>query len=165
MVDVTIWVLVPPVSGGLAFLTATMLRRDDIPETVGVPLLAALVGGIIANVRLGVIPADPGESQELIASLAARLVDTPGVAGVGPVAVIATVLVAAAGFAFIRRRTRESVDEGVRTFLLILGSVVAFSSVVSTVAARVRRVRASEASGSDTAAGEAVARRNASTAF
>ena len=98
MVDVTFWTLVSPMSGGLAVLTATMLRRDDIPETVGVPLLAALVGGIIANVRLGVIPADPGKSQELIASLAARLVDTPGVASVDPVAVIATVLVTAAGF-------------------------------------------------------------------
>ncbi|OYR75132.1 anion permease, partial [Halorubrum ezzemoulense] len=35
------WALVPPVSGGLAYVTATLLRRDDIPETVGVPLLAA----------------------------------------------------------------------------------------------------------------------------
>ena len=33
----TFWLLVPPVSGGLAFLTATLLRRDEVPETVGVP--------------------------------------------------------------------------------------------------------------------------------
>src|SRR6056297_3392875 len=52
----TFWALVPPVSGTLAYLTATILRRDDIPETVGVPLLAAVVGAIVANVQLSVIP-------------------------------------------------------------------------------------------------------------
>ncbi len=36
-----------------AYLTATLLRRDDIPETVGVPLLAGIVGGIVANVFEG----------------------------------------------------------------------------------------------------------------
>ena len=41
------WVLVPPVSGGLAYLTATILRRDDIPETDVVPLLAAVCGGVV----------------------------------------------------------------------------------------------------------------------
>src|SRR6056297_4098801 len=43
----TFWVLVPPVSGGLAYLTATLLRRDDVPETLSVPLLAGVVGGIV----------------------------------------------------------------------------------------------------------------------
>jgi phosphate/sulfate permease len=127
------WALVPPVSGGLAYATATMLRRDDVTETVGVPALAALVGGIIANIRLGVIPSAAGESQGSIAGFVALSVDAPGVAGVDPVAVLATALVAAAGYWFIRRRTRESVDEGVRTFLVILGSVVAFSSGGSQV--------------------------------
>ncbi len=127
------WALVPPVSGGLAYATATMLRRDDIPETVGVPALAALVGGIIANIRLGVIPSTAGESQGSIAGFAALSVDTPGFAGIDPAAVLATLLVAAAGFWFIRRRTQESVDKGVRTFLVILGSVVAFSSGGSQV--------------------------------
>src|SRR6056297_3688684 len=52
----TFWVLVPPVSGGLAYTTATILRRDDIPETVGVPVLAAVVAAIVANIDLAVIP-------------------------------------------------------------------------------------------------------------
>src|SRR6056297_4213121 len=46
---VTFWILVPPMSGGLAFGTATMLRREEVPETVGVPLLAAVVGGIVSR--------------------------------------------------------------------------------------------------------------------
>ena len=127
------WVLVPPVSGGLAYLTATLLRRDDIPETVGVPLLAAIVSGIVANVRLGVIPSPPEASQSSIAGFIARGVETPTVAGVDVLAVLVTIAAAAAGFGFIRRRTRASAEDGIRTFLIVLGSVVAFSSGGSQV--------------------------------
>jgi phosphate/sulfate permease len=127
------WALVPPVSGGLAYLTATLLRRDDIPETVGVPLLAAVVGGIVANVQLGVIPSPPDATQSSIAGFIARQAETPAVAGVDPLAVLVTLAAAAAGFLFIRRRTQASVEDGIRTFLIILGSVVAFSSGGSQV--------------------------------
>ena len=129
----TFWVLVPPVSGGLAYLTATVLRRDDIPETVGVPLLAALVGGIIANVQLGVIPSPPGQAQNSIAGFVAGFVEAPTVVGLDVVAVLVTLAAAAVSFQFIRRRTQQSVDQGVRTFLVVLGSVVAFSSGGSQV--------------------------------
>ena len=129
----TFWILVPPVSGGLAFLTATLLRRDDIPETVGVPLLAAVVGGIVANVEMSVIPAPPGETQNSIAGFLAGLVGAPAVGPVDPVVVAVTVLAAAGSFRAIRRRTQESVEGGVRTFLVVLGAVVAFSSGGSQV--------------------------------
>ncbi|RLM63919.1 anion permease [Halorubrum sp. Atlit-8R] len=127
------WALVPPVSGGLAYLTATLLRRDDIPETVGVPLLAAAVGGIVANVRLGVIPSPPDAAQSSIAGFVARQVGAPTLVGVDPVAALVTLLAAAAWFAAVRRRTLASVEDGIRTFLLVLGSVVAFSSGGSQV--------------------------------
>ncbi|GGO02680.1 inorganic phosphate transporter [Haloarcula pellucida] len=123
----TFWVLVPPVSGGLAYLTATILRRDDIPETVGVPLLAAVVGGIVANVQLSVIPAPADATQNSIAGFFAMLVPLPGIT------VLATALAAVASFLFIRRRTQQSVDKGIKTFLVVLGSVVAFSSGGSQV--------------------------------
>ncbi|MFB6243307.1 MAG: anion permease [Halobaculum sp.] len=127
------WALVPPVSGGLAYLTATVLRRDDIPETVGVPLLAAVVGGILANIQLAVIPSPPSTTQSSVAGYLSRLVETPTVAGVDPVAVLVTVVAAAVSFSFIRRRTQESAEAGIRTFLIVLGSVVAFSSGGSQV--------------------------------
>ncbi|OYR42983.1 anion permease [Halorubrum sp. Ib24] len=127
------WLLVPPVSGGLAYLTATILRRDDIPETVGVPLLAAVVGGIVANVQLGVIPSPPDASQSSVAGFIARQVETPMVADVDPVVVLVTLTAAAAWFLLIRRRTQASVEGGIRTFLIVLGSVVAFSSGGSQV--------------------------------
>jgi phosphate/sulfate permease len=138
----TFWVLVPPVSGGLAYLTATLLRRDDIPETVGVPLLAALVGGIVANLQLSVIPSPPDATQASLAGFAARTVGVgsllpvgplPVVGSLDPVAILTTVVFAAASFQFVRRRTQQSVERGVRTFLVLLGSLVAFSSGGSQV--------------------------------
>jgi len=127
------WILVPPVSGGLAYITATVLRRDDIPETVGVPLLAAVVGGIIANVQLGIIPSPPGRSQNSIAGFVADQVGAPAVAGIDPTLVAVSLAAAGASFWYIRRRTQASVDAGIRTFLVVLGSVVAFSSGGSQV--------------------------------
>jgi phosphate/sulfate permease len=129
----TFWALVPPVSGGLAYLTATILRRDDIPETVGVPLLAAVVGAIIANVQLAVVPSPPDATQSSLAGFLARQVGTPTLAGLDPVVVLVTLTAAAVSFRFIRRRTQQSVEKGIRTFLVLLGSVVAFSSGGSQV--------------------------------
>jgi phosphate/sulfate permease len=138
----TFWMLVPPVSGGLAYLTATILRRDDIPETVGVPLLAGLVGGIVANLQLSIIPSPPGVTQASLAGFAARTVGVgsllpvgplPVVGSLDPVAILTTLLFAAASFQFVRRRTQQSVERGVRTFLVLLGSLVAFSSGGSQV--------------------------------
>jgi phosphate/sulfate permease len=127
------WALVPPVSGGLAYLTATLLRRDDIPETLGIPILAAVVGGIVANVRLSVIPSPTGAEQGSIAALVGGIVPLPAVGGVNPAAVAATLLFAALSFRLIRRRMQASVDKGIKTFLVVLGSVVAFSSGGSQV--------------------------------
>jgi PiT family inorganic phosphate transporter len=128
----TFWVLVPPMSGGLAFLTATILRRDDVPEHLSVPLLAAVVAGILANVRLGVIP-HPTRAQGSAAQAIALVVGGPSVSGIDATIVFVTLLFAAAGFYFIRRRVQASVERGIRTFLLVLGSVVAFSSGGSQV--------------------------------
>ena len=126
------WMLVPPMSGGMAFATATILRRDDIPETVGVPLLAAVVGGILANIRLGVIP-HPDRAQGSVAEAVSIALGQPLVAGVDVLVPLTTLVVAAAGFQFIRQKTKRSVDKGIRSFLLILGAVVAFSSGGSQV--------------------------------
>jgi phosphate/sulfate permease len=130
---VVFWALVPPVSGGLAYLTATLLRRDEVPETVGVPLLAAVVGGIVANVQLSVVPAPTGETQNSVAGYVSDVLAAPTVGSVDVAVVVTTVVAAAASFGFIRRRTKESVDRGIKTFLLVLGSVVAFSSGGSQV--------------------------------
>jgi PiT family inorganic phosphate transporter len=129
----TFWLLVPPVSGGLAFATATLLRREDVPETLSIPLLAALVGAIVANIRLSIIPSPAGAEQGSLAGLAAGVISTPAVAGVDAATVLATLVVAAVSFQLIHRQTVASADRGIRTFLTVLGSVVAFSSGGSQV--------------------------------
>ncbi|ELZ21660.1 phosphate transporter [Haloterrigena salina JCM 13891] len=128
------WALVPIMSGGLAYATATVLRRDDVPETTGVPLLAGIVGAIVANVRLGVIP-DPTAEQGTLAGFVARQF------GGGPALVgefdlgtaLVTIGVGALAFYWVRERVRDSVEDGIRSFLLVLGGIVAFSSGGSQV--------------------------------
>ncbi|SEH46915.1 Phosphate/sulfate permease [Halopenitus malekzadehii] len=129
----TFWVLVPPVSGGLAYATATLLRHDDVPETLSIPFLAALVGAIVANVRLSILPSPTGAERGSLAGLASGVVSTPTVAGVDAATIIATLVAAAVSFRLIRRRTVASVDRGIKTFLIVLGSIVAFSSGGSQV--------------------------------
>ena len=126
------WALVPPTSGGLAYVTAMVLRRDDVPDTIGIPLLAAAVGAILAHVRLGVIP-HPTRNEGTLAEAVAFALGRPTVLGVDIVGIVVTLLVALVGFQVIRRRTEASVDDGIRTFLLALGGVVAFSSGGSQV--------------------------------
>ncbi|ADD05538.1 transport protein (probable substrate phosphate/sulfate) [Natrialba magadii ATCC 43099] len=130
----TFWLLVPFMSGGLAYATAVTLRRDDIPESVGVPLLAAIVGAIVANIRLGAIP-DPAAEQGTLA----RFLSQPF--GGGPVLVgdvdlgmiFVTIGIGALAFYWIRKHVLDSVDHGIRSFLLVLGGIVAFSSGGSQV--------------------------------
>ncbi|NHN46745.1 inorganic phosphate transporter [Halostella sp. JP-L12] len=127
----TFWLAVPFMSGGIAYLTAKLLRRDDVPDAVGVPLLAGVVAGIVANVSLGVVPSPT--AQGTLAGFFSRLLGEPAVGGVAVVEVGTTVAFAALGFALVRRRMLASVDAGIRTFLIALGSVVAFSSGGSQV--------------------------------
>ncbi|MDS0476127.1 inorganic phosphate transporter [Natrinema sp. 1APR25-10V2] len=128
------WALVPIMSGGLAYATATILRRDDVPETVGVPLLAGVVGSIVANVRLGVIP-DPTADQGTLAGFVARQFGGGPTlaAGIDLGTILVTVAIGALAFLWVRARVRVSVEGGIRSFLLVLGGIVAFSSGGSQV--------------------------------
>jgi phosphate/sulfate permease len=130
----TFWLLVPFLSGSLAYATAVILRRDDVPETVGVPALAGVVGAILANVRLGVIP-DPTAAQGTMAGyLARRIGSGPTLAGgVDLGTALVVVGFGAASAYLVRRRIRADVEGGIRSFLLALGAVVAFSSGGSQV--------------------------------
>ncbi|WP_276249797.1 inorganic phosphate transporter [Haloarcula rara] len=128
------WVLVPPTGASIAYLTASMLRREDVPDTVAIPLLGGLVGVVVANVTLEALPATAG-TRPTIANFVSRLLGpTPKVVGTYDLAMVATTLACGAGLFFVlRRQTRQSVDVAVRRFLLALGGLVAFSSGGSQV--------------------------------
>ncbi|WP_233554037.1 inorganic phosphate transporter [Halococcus sp. IIIV-5B] len=127
------WVAVPFVSATIAYGTATLLRRDDVPETVSVPALAGLVGAILANVRLAIFPGPEG--QGTLAGFVSRRVGSGPelVAGYDLVSVVVSLAFGAVVFLALRRRMQASVDAGIRGFLVGLGAVVAFSSGGSQV--------------------------------
>lgn len=126
------WLAIGPFAGGVAYATATVLRRDDVPEEVGVPLLAAVVGAVVANMTLSVLPSD-GATSTLAGVVSQRVGTTPGVAGYDLAMLLTTLAVATLGFAVMRRATAEEPERGIRRFLVGLGALVAFSSGGSQV--------------------------------
>ncbi|MFC5277314.1 anion permease [Halorubrum rubrum] len=128
------WVLVPPTGASIAYLTASVLRRDDVPDTVGIPVLGGLVGVVVANVTLEVLPASTGTRPTIANFVSRSLGSTPRVVGSYDLTMVATSLVCGVSvFLVLRRQTRQSVDVAVRRFLIALGGLVAFSSGGSQV--------------------------------
>jgi PiT family inorganic phosphate transporter len=123
---VTLWVAVPFVGGGIAYTTARLLRAERVPERVAVPLLAGVVGLVLANVEF-VLLGPAGESASLAATLAGPL---PG----GSVAVGAvSLLLAAVATLLLYREMVRNEARGQRRFLLVMGGLVAFSAGGSQV--------------------------------
>ena len=124
---VTLWVAVPFVGGGAAYGTARLLRNERVPEITAVPLLAGLVGAILANVEF-VLLGPAGEAASLAATAATAL----GFTSVG--GLVGVTLVAAAAVALaLRLDMRGDPADGQRHFLLALGGLVAFSAGGSQV--------------------------------
>ncbi len=128
------WLLVPPTGASIAYVTASILRREDVSDTLAIPLLGGLVGVVVANVTLALLPAAPG-TRPTIANLVSRwLGPTPAVAGAYDLAMVATSLgCGTAVFLLLHRQAQRSVDVAVRRFLIALGGLVAFSSGGSQV--------------------------------
>jgi len=123
-----LWVAAPFVGGGIAYGTARLLRAEGVPERVAVPLLAGVVGLLLANVEFVLLgPADGS------ASLAAALA-RPLTGGSGTVAVVAVSVSFAALVAVVlyREMVRDEA-RGQRRFLVVMGGLVAFSAGGSQV--------------------------------
>ncbi|MFC7044030.1 anion permease [Halobacteriaceae archaeon GCM10025711] len=123
----TLWLLVPVVGGSVSYGTARLLRDERLPERVSVPLLGALVGVILANVRFAVL-GSAGNSQSLAATVAATQ-SGPAVAWTAAVSLGVAVVVALP----LARMMRINPERGQRRFLLALGGLVAFSAGGSQV--------------------------------
>jgi len=131
---VSFWAMVPIVSSSIAFAVATMLRRDDVPDAIGVPLLGGLVGAMVANVHLTLIPSPTGPGT--VAGLVTREVGLAGGATIWgyPVShALVSLLLGLVTFGLLRRSMRRSPAAGIRQFLIGLGALVAFSSGGSQV--------------------------------
>lgn len=128
------WLVIPFVGSGIGLTTATLLRRDDVPETVAVPLLAGVVGITVSNMRLAFLPSGSND-QGTLAGYVSRSVDvgSPSLAGFDLVLLLTSLGVGVLFFVVMRRSVKRSVESGVKTFLIVLGSLVVFSSGGSQV--------------------------------
>jgi PiT family inorganic phosphate transporter len=130
------WFSIPIVEGVLAFGTAYVLMKTDAADAWTIPVLAALVGFVVANIRLTVLPA-PSVSQSTLSWLTA---DTLGIAGptlaqgysAGMLSVsLAFAAVCGAGvYALV---TATSGERGINYVLVALGLLVTFTSGGSQV--------------------------------
>jgi len=123
----TLWLLVPFVGGGVAYGTARFLRSERVAESLAVPLLAGVVGVILANIEF-VLLGPPGEG----ASLAATVATWTRLSGVAVRAGVSLAAAALAGGALWWDIQGNS-EHGQRHFLLVLGGLVAFSAGGSQV--------------------------------
>ena len=123
----TLWVLVPFVGGGIAYGMAVTLRDERVPERVAVPLLAGIVGLILANVGF-VLLGPAGEAASVAAVTASQLPAPATLTRIG----VSLVLAAIAAVALERDLARDEAA-GQRHFLLALGGLVAFSAGGSQV--------------------------------
>jgi len=126
-----LWVLTPFLGGGAAYGIARLLRHEDVPERLSIPLLGAVVGAILANVEFTAL-GPPGEGGT-VAGSAGAAVDLPPVGGVDPAAIGASVLAAAAVAAALYYDAGRDEAAAQQRFLLALGGLVAFSAGGSQV--------------------------------
>ena len=127
---VTLWVATPFVGGGIAYATARTLRDERVPETTAVPVLAGLVGALIANIEFAVLGGG-GEPGSIAGSLGGSI---PGSVGEMPVGALAATVALALAVALVQYRGMvRDAAAAQRRFLLALGGLVAFSAGGSQV--------------------------------
>ncbi|MDY6764151.1 MAG: inorganic phosphate transporter, partial [Halobacteria archaeon] len=112
---------------GIGFSTAYILRKDNIPETVSVPVLGAFVGFVMAHIRLTFIPSERARSNIATYVSDSIGVNAPKLFGSYDLIMLGTGLVfARVAFGVLRHY-------GVRRLLIGLGAIVVFSSGGSQV--------------------------------
>jgi PiT family inorganic phosphate transporter len=121
-----LWTATPFVGGGAAYATARLLRTDRVSTQLTLPVLAGVVGVILANVQFVFFAS--GDAQASLAQATVRAVG----GGVLTYAVT-TVLLAVALGGLLARRTARAPRRAQRRFLLVLGALVAFSAGGSQV--------------------------------
>ncbi|ELZ18008.1 phosphate transporter [Haloterrigena salina JCM 13891] len=120
-----VWVLTPVVGGGIAYGIASVLPRPDVPEDVSIPILAGIVGTVVANLEFAFLSSVGGT----LAAAGVTAVPVDGTAATAVISLGLGTLVAAA----VRWDVGRDQADGLRRFLLSLGALVAFSAGASQV--------------------------------
>ncbi len=128
---VTLWVLTPFIGGGVAYGTARLLRAEGIPERRTVPLLAGVIGLLLANIEFALL--GPPDASQSVALTAAVALGEPSVGGIDVGVVGVSLAVALVCALAIGRDMDRDAAGAQRRFLLTLGGLVAFSAGGSQV--------------------------------
>ena len=123
----TLWVLIPFVGGGIAYLTARLLRNENIPERYSIPVLGGIVGLILANIPFTLL-GSASSGASIAATIATRIPVAPTIG-----AVVVSFLFALFLTILLRWDLNFDVEEAQQHFLLALGGLVAFSAGGSQV--------------------------------
>jgi PiT family inorganic phosphate transporter len=121
------WLLTPVVGSGIAYGIASVLPRESVAERDSVPVLAAVVGGIVVNIEFALLAS--GDQPASLATVFAARLPIAAVAGEAAVSLAAAVIVGLA----VRTDIARNGLGGLRRFLLALGGLVAFSAGASQV--------------------------------
>lgn len=120
-----VWVLTPFVGGGIAYGLASILPRPDVPEDVSVPILAGIVGVVVANLEFSFLSSAGGT----LAAAGTTLVPIDGAAAT----VASSIGISAVAAAVVRWDVGRDQAGGLRRFVISLGALVAFSAGASQV--------------------------------
>ncbi|AEH39435.1 inorganic phosphate transporter [Halopiger xanaduensis] len=120
-----VWVLTPFVGGGIAYGLASILPRPDVPEDVSVPILAGVVGVVVANLEFSFCSSVGGT----LAAAGATLVPIDGAAATVAISISSGAVAAAV----VRWDVGRDQIGGLRRFVISLGALVAFSAGASQV--------------------------------
>ena len=116
------WLLTPVLVAPPVYVLTKLLRGDRFPDRLLVPVLAASVGAVVANMEFLVL-GPPGEEASIATVLGSAL-PIPLLAGI----VVVTMGLAAATGAVVRRDTLGDPVGAQRRFLLALGGLMAFTA-------------------------------------
>jgi inorganic phosphate transporter, PiT family len=123
----TLWMLIPFVGGGVAYLTARALRNENIPERYSIPALGGIVGLVLANIPFTLLGSSPSGAS--IATAVAMEVPLPLLVG----EVLASSVFAILSGLILLWDLNSDVEGALQHFLLTLGGLVAFSAGGSQV--------------------------------
>ncbi|WP_049906241.1 inorganic phosphate transporter [Halorubrum tebenquichense] len=122
-----VWVLTPFVGGGIAYASASVLPRPDVPERYSIPVLVGLVTAVLVNIEFSFLGGRG--SAGTVRETGQQVLAADGTAS----AVFVTVGAAAAVAAVVRWDVGRDRRGGLQRVLLALGSLVAFSAGGSQV--------------------------------
>ncbi|GKZ12432.1 inorganic phosphate transporter [Haladaptatus sp. T7] len=124
------WFTIPIANAIIAYSVARTLRSESVPESVGIPLLAGLVGYAVANIQLTVTPKPNGAPGSIARALSTdwHLLPTHVFGSYTLGMVVISVGFGLLALLATRWALTGNEEKGINRFLVVLGLMVVFTS-------------------------------------